>query len=102
MIADSKCAISAVRLTNSLLPHFRNSVAEIRENMELIKKFWTMEDVHYVDTSLNLADISTKATAILSELEPDRFHQAGPEFISFHRSSWSVSMEYSPHLRDSS
>ena len=44
MIADSKCAISAVRSTKSHLPYFQNRVAKTRENMEFVRKFspWEM------------------------------------------------------------
>ena len=51
MIADSKCAISAVRSTKSHLPYFQNRVAKTRENMEFVRKFCPMGDVHSTQLS---------------------------------------------------
>ena len=96
MLADSKCAISSVYSTRSLLPYFQNRVAEVKENMVQVRKLCPLEDIHYVETALNPSDLSTRATASVSELGPDSFHQTGPYFLSIPRSDWPVSAEYSP------
>ena len=96
MMADSKCAISSVKSTRSLLPYFQNRVAEVKENMGQIGKYCTIEDVKYVESSLNPSDLSTKATAMVSELGPDSFHQTGPDFLSFPRDSWPVADHFEP------
>ena len=96
MLSDSKCAISSVYSTRSLLPYFQNRVAEVKENMVQVRKYCPLEDIHYVETALNPSDLSTRATASVSELGPDSFHQTGPYFVSIPRSGWPVSSEYSP------
>ena len=90
MLVDSKCAISSVNTTRLLLPYFQNRVAEIKDNMSLVRKLCDMEEIAYVDTDLNPSDISTRATATLKELGPDSVHQAGPHFLSLPRSDWPV------------
>ena len=87
MLSDSKCAISSIDTTRSLLPYFQNRVAEVRENMDHLREFCMVEDIHYVESALNPSDLSTKAIANVSELGPDSFHQTGPNFISLPRES---------------
>ena len=96
MLSDSKCSVSAVDSTRSLLPYFQNRVAEVRENMSQIRKYCSVEDIHYVESALNPSDLSTKAAPKVSELGPDSFHQTGPYFLSLPRSSWPVSRDISP------
>ena len=96
MIVDSKCSMSAVQSKRALLPYFQNRVAEIRENMEQIRKLCPLEEVHYVESALNPSDMSTRATAKVSALGPGSVHQSGPEFLSLPRDEWPVSQEYSP------
>ena len=50
---DSKCSISAIQTKRALLPFFQNMVAETKENMKKVAKFYPMEEVHYVETGLN-------------------------------------------------
>ena len=95
MMADSKCAISSVQTTRSLLPYFQNRVAEIRENIGQIQKYCSVEDVQYVESALNPSDLSTKAFSKVSELGPDSFHQTGPDFVSLPRGRWPVSGHFS-------
>ena len=95
MLVDSKCSISALQTKRALLPFFQNRVAETKENMEQVAKFCPMEEVHYVETGLNPSDMSTRATAKMSALGPDSFHQSGPEFISLPWEEWPVSREFS-------
>ena len=97
MMSDSKCAISSVQTTRSLLPYFQNRVAEIRENIGQIQKYCPVEDVQYVESALNPSDLSTKACSKVSELGPDSLHQTGPNFISLPRGRWPVSGHFSPH-----
>ena len=42
MLSDSKCSISAVNTTRPLLPYFQNRVAEIKDNMDQVKKYCPM------------------------------------------------------------
>ena len=51
-------------------------VAETKQNMVQVAKFYPMEEVHYVETGLNPSDMSTFATAKVSALGPDSFHQS--------------------------
>ena len=93
MCCDSTCAISATHSTRSLLPYFQNRVAEIKDNMDQIRKFCPLDNVQYVETSLNPSDISTKATATLDSLGPESFHQTGPNFLCLPREQWPVTSD---------
>ena len=94
MLSDSKCAISSIDTNRSLLPYFQNRVAEIRENMDHLRELCKVEDVHYVESALNPSDLSTKASAKVSELGPDSFHQTGPNFVSLPRERWPVTRDF--------
>ena len=96
MCCDSKCAISATHSTRSLLPYFQNRVAEVKDNIEQIKKFCPVEEIQYVESSLNPSDLSTKATVSLDALGPDSFHQLGPKFLCLPRDKWEVSCDFAP------
>ena len=96
MLADSKCAISSVKTTRALLPYFQNRVAEVRENIDQIEKYCPVEEIQYVESALNPSDLSTKATARVSELGPESFHQTGPDFLSLPRDSWPVYSNFDP------
>ena len=95
MLIDSKCSMCAVQTTKPLLPYFQNRVAEVRDNMDQIRKLCPMEEIHYVESALNPSDMSTRATTKITELGPDSLHQAGPEFLCLPRSEWPVSRDYS-------
>ena len=96
MLVDSKCALSSIYSTKILLPFFQNRVAEVRDNMKQVRKFCDLEEVHYVESSLNPSDITTRATATIAELGPNSLHQIGPYFFSLSRDDWPVSPNYSP------
>ena len=96
MLIDSKCSLCAVQTTKPLLPYFQNRVAEVRDNMDQVRKLCPMEEIHYVESALNPSDMSTRATAKISELGPDSLHQSGPNFLCLPRSDWPVSRDYSP------
>ena len=95
MLSDINCSISAVNTTRPLLPYFQNRVAEIKDNMDQVKKYCPMEDVFYVPSALNPSDISTRATLKVSEIGPGSFHQSGPSFLSLGRDSWPVTRDFS-------
>ena len=97
MLTDSRCALMAVDSTRALLPYFQSRVAEIKDNMDLVREKCPMEKIHYVESSLNPSDLSTKGKARVSQLGPDSFHQLGPEFLSLPRSSWPVTRDSSPN-----
>ena len=96
MLVDSKCALSSVYSSRTLLPYFQNRVAEIRDNIAQFRKICSMEDIHYIESSLNPSDITTRATATIAELGPTSVHQIGPHFFSLPRDEWPVSASYSP------
>jgi len=96
MLVDSKCALSSIYSTKILLPFFQNRVAEVRDNMKQVRKFCDLEEAHYVESSLNPSDITTRATATITELGPNSLHQIGPYFFSLSRDDWPVSPNYSP------
>ena len=96
MLADSKCSISAVQPTKPLLPYYQNRVAEIRDNMDQVRKLCPMEEIHYVESTLNPSDMSTHVTTKMSELGPNSIHQLGPKWFSLPRSEWPVSQDNWP------
>ena len=95
MLVDSKCALSSVYSVKLLLPFFQNRVSEVRENMSYFRKLCPMEEIQYVESALNPSDISTRATATISQLGPGSLHQTGPEFFRLPREEWPVSQSYS-------
>ena len=59
-----------------------------------ISKLCPIEDVHYIESSYNPSDLSTKEGCSVSELGPQSFHQRGPNFFSWGREHWPVSSSY--------
>ena len=94
-MGDSICALSAVQATRPLMPYFQNRVAEVKDNMDHIRKYCPMEPLQYVESALNPSDFCTKATARVEELGPDSYHQLGPNFLCLPRERWPVSCDFS-------
>ena len=88
MLIDSKCSISAVDTKIVLKPYFQNGVAEIRDNMEHIRKHCELE------SSMNPSNLSARAAAPISQLGPNSCHQSGPEFFQLTRSEWPAAREF--------
>ena len=97
MLLDSRCIISALELTSSkLLPFFQNRLAEIYENLHSISKKCEVEQVHWVPTDQNPADLLTRGTAKLRDIGTGSFHQKGPNFLSSPRDRWPVTRDFVP------
>ena len=97
MLLDSRCIISALELTSSkLLPFFQNRLAEIYENLQSIAKKCEVEQVHWVHTDQNPADLLTRGTARLRDIGTNSFHQKGPNFLSSPRDRWPVTRDFVP------
>ena len=94
MLVDSQCSINVVDSKKQMKPYFQNRVAEIRENMNIIRKYCELEEIQYVESKLNPSDISTRATSKLEDLGPDSFHQCGPTFFSLPRGRWPVTRDF--------
>ena len=95
MMADSECTISALETTSrALKPFFHNRVGEVLENVEKMKKYCPVEDVHHLPGHLNPADVPTRGLAKVSELGPGSFRQKGPAFLCSGRALWPVSRDF--------
>ena len=76
MLLDSRCTISALEATSSnLLPFYQNRVSEILENLESLRKYCTVESVHWISSSDNPADLLTRGDVGLEDIGPHSFHQ---------------------------
>ena len=75
-------------------PYFQNRVCETKENLEFTRKYCPVEDIYYVESSLNPSDISTRATSKLEDTGPNSFHQRGPNFLSSCREMWPVTGDF--------
>ena len=74
MLADSKCTISAVdTTTRALKPYFHNRVSEIVENMTEMRKFCTVEEMFYVASDQNPADLAIRGSAKVDDLGPNSY-----------------------------
>ena len=94
-LSDSKCTISAVDTsTRALKPFFHNRVSEIVENMTEMRKYCPVEEIHYVASNLNPADVGTRGFAKVADLGPDSFWQRGPAFLCSRRDLWPVSRDF--------
>ena len=95
MLSDSKCTISAVETsTRALKPFFHNRVSEIIENMTEIKKYCPVEDISFIASEMNPADIGTRGTARVDDLGPDSFWYKGPQFLCSRRDLWPDSRDF--------
>ena len=74
MLSDSRCSISAVEKSTSVLkPFFHNRVSEIQVNLDEMKNYCTVEDFHHVSGDLNPADLATRGVAKAVDLGPGSF-----------------------------
>ena len=94
-LTDSKCTISVTeKSTSSLKPFFHNRVCELIENMNAAKKICTVEDIFYIASESNPADLATRPGIKLSDIGPQSFWQCGPSFLSSGRDSWPISRDF--------
>ena len=64
MLLDSECTISSLETSSSSLkPFFQNGRAEIIDNLDRANKLCPMEEVHWVCSDFNVADILTRGQA---------------------------------------
>ena len=95
ILMDSSCTISCLEENaKRLKPFFHNRRAEILENMEQIRQYCPLEDIHHVSGSLNPADIATRGDTKLEDIGPLSFWQSGPSFLSTPRRFWPVSRDF--------
>ena len=95
MMLDSRCVISALEATSgNLLPFFQNRIAEIVENLAAVSKFCEVEQVQWVATVENPADLLTRGNVNLKDLGPKSFHQLGPKFLTSPRDRWPVTRDF--------
>ena len=89
MLLDSECTISTLEnSSSSLKPFFNNRRAEVIENLENAAKLCEVEDVHWVSTDNNAADILTRGMARISDIGPTSQWFRGPIFLSWRREFW--------------
>ena len=89
MLSDSMCTISAIETsTRALKLFFHNRVSEILENMSEIKKYCPMEDISYITSELNPADVGTRGTARVGDIGANSFWYRGPNFLRSRRNLW--------------
>ena len=102
MLLDSECTISSLEASSSTLkPFFQNRRAEIIDNLEKTSKLCPMEDVHWVSTDNNIADLLTRGEAKLEDIGPDSAWMQGPTFLSSRRELWPVHRDFvRPSLPD--
>ena len=86
MFTDSKCTVSVIEKSSSALkPFFHNRVSEFIENVALMKKTCGVDDLHYVASVSNPADLATRGGVKLSDIGPSSFWQLGPTFLPWWR-----------------
>ena len=95
LLSDSKCSISAVDTTTRVLkPFFHNKVAEILDNISHMRKYCEVEDIHYVRSEENPADLATRGNISALDLGPESYWQQGPSFLCSRRELWPVSRDF--------
>ena len=73
---------------------FHNRVAEIVDNIGEIRKYCPVEDIHYVASADNPADLGTRVCVKPEDLGPNSFWQKGPSFFGSWRGLWDVSRDF--------
>ena len=95
MLTDSKCTVSVVeKSTSSLKPFFHNRVAELIENTAVMRKLCQVDDLHYVASEINPADLATRGGIKLKDIGPNSFWQKGPTFLCCRRDLWPISRDF--------
>ena len=94
-LLDSECTISTLRNSSTILrPFFNNRKSEILENFEKINEMCEVEDLHWISTNDNVADILTRGTTKLDDIGPNSTWFRGPIFLSFRRMVWPVKKDF--------
>ena len=95
MFTDSKCTVSVIEKSSSALkPFFHNRVSEFVENVALMKKTCGVDDLHYVASAGNPADLATRGGVKLGDIGPSSFWQLGPTFLPWWRDLWPASRDF--------
>ena len=83
---DSQCTIAAMeRSGERLAPYFCNCVSEITRNLEDLREHTEVEPIQHVPGPLNPADLPTRETATMSDLQPGSTWMDGPDFLHLER-----------------
>lgn len=95
LLLDSTCTISCLEENaKKLKPFFHNRRAELLDNMDEVRQYCPMEEVHHVSGKLNPADIPTRGDTALEDIGPSSLWQAGPSFLCSPREQWPVTREF--------
>ena len=95
ILLDSMCTISTLEENaRKLKPFFHNRRGEILNNMDQIRNFCPIENLHHVSGKLNPADIATRGNSRIEDIGPDSFWQTGPDFLCSPRSKWLVTKDF--------
>ena len=94
IVGDSMCCLMAVRKDGvHFNPYFQHRLCDIVENMEKMKDLVdVVHPPHWVDGTLNPADMCTKAYATASDIGPGSLWQQGPAFLSLPRHMWDITV----------
>ena len=60
-------------------------MAEIIDNMVEMKKYCHLEDIHYVSSDLNPADLATRGNVLATDLGPFSYWQKRPKYLRSRR-----------------
>ena len=98
LIGDSQCIISAVDNTTSLFtPFMQTRLSEIIENIQALKLICPVEDLMYVKSELNIADLGTRNDGRLKNIGINSTWQTGPAFLTEARDLWPIGRDFVPH-----
>ena len=95
MLMYSTCTISFLEENaKRLKPYFHNRRGEILENMDEIRKFVALKDIHFVPGELKPADIPTRGDSKLEYIGPNSIWQTGPQYLSLPRDKWPITRDF--------
>ena len=92
---DSQCTISALEKSGGVLaPYFASRVSEAAANLRELADITTVHPVQHVPGLLNPADIPTRATSTVEDVQDGSIWQSGPAYLSLPRENWPFSRDF--------
>ena len=72
-------------------------LSEIIENIQTLKQICPVEELMYIKSELNIADIGTRNDGKLKNIGINSTWQTGPAFLTEARELWPISRDFVPH-----
>ena len=93
-LGDSTCVIASLdKNSTQFSPFFHSRISECLRNREKVSQKTFNKEICHVSTDKNIADLATRKTARITDIEMNSQWQTGPDWIRTPRKMWPVTRD---------